>query len=313
MRMTIHSSRANEVPGPAIDFAALLDTRFYRDRGTFSLGAIPLLFPTPGLLGSALDGGWRIRTASGSIVARHTITHASETAAAAIVVLQTQSGVTGDGHDPLESGRSYTLDIDLEGVTVGSLPFTVSMAESGDPYRPSTAWVLDGPWRTHAHFEHAIEGEDQYVNFNAWVGPDDGRNGEKVEAVVLRGGEEVAWGRGGSISSAHGWVHRRFELYPTEFRDYPDGRPFDERYRHRWRLREVSAGPYEIVLSTESGPFRTFSIEATDGGFVPHPRSALDYEPRTRYLTSRQMLDASMRTDQRLDNPQMLYWIGPVE
>ena len=302
---------ASAQPAPAVDFSALLDTRFDRDRGTFYFGEVPLLFPTSAA--DDLRGGWRIRTASGEVVARKTILGASPTAAAAIVVLQTRSGVTGDGHDVLDSGQSYTLDVDLGGETVGSLPFTVAVVESGDPYRPSTAWVLDGPWRTHAYMEHSVDGEYQYVNFNAWVGPDDGPNGEAVEVALFRGGEEVAWGRGGRISTAHGWVHRRFELYPTAFRDGPDGRRADERYRRRWMLSDVTAGPYEIVLSTESGPFRTFAIEATDAGFVPHPRSDLDYEPRTRYLTSRKLMDSTVGTIGEQADPQMLYWIAPEE
>ncbi|WP_412063569.1 hypothetical protein [Rubrivirga sp. IMCC45206] len=309
-------ARADGAPAPAIDFAALLDTRFDRDRGTFHLDQIPLLFPLPGLAEQeSIDAGWRIRNASGEVTGRQTLSSASETLAAAIVNLMTRAGVPGDDQAPLEPGGSYTLDVELYGEVVGSLPFTVSMVESGDPYRPSTAWVLDGPWRTHAYFEHSVEDPEAYLNFNAWVGPDDGPTGETVEVTVRRGGEEVAWGRGGHISTDHGWLRRRFELIPTEFRDLPDGRRADERFRRPWTIQDVTAGTYEIVLATESGPFRTFTIEATDGAFVPHPRSDLNHEPRTRYLTTRVMLSKSLERQSsfRKDYPQMLYWIGPDE
>ena len=130
---------------PAVDFAALLDTRFYRDRGTFDLGEIPLLFPPPGLAQrEAIDAGWRLCTASGEVTGRQTLARATETLAAAIVVLQTQAGVPGDDQAPLEPGGRYSLDVEVVGELAGSVPFTAAMAESGDPHRPSTAWVLEG-------------------------------------------------------------------------------------------------------------------------------------------------------------------------
>lgn len=294
---------AEGAPAPALDLVSLLDTQFYPAHGSFGVGDFFLIFPPQGLVErDRIQGQFLIRDASGGAVVRTTIGQASATGSAAIVTLQTTAGVVGDVNNAVEPGGSYTMDVELYGDVVGSMPFTVTRSSNGDPYDPVTTIALDGPWRTHAYFEHEVERPESQMHFHAWVAPDDMPSNQVAEVSVRRGGQEVAWGHA-YAQLAHGWGHTEFDLYTPESRDDRFGR--HKANRTLWTIQDVTPGPYEIVLSSEAGPFRTFAIHGAAGAFVPHPRSAIEYEPRKHFLGTRRL------SGQNLDRQHHLYWIAP--
>ena len=294
---------AEGVPAPAVDFVSLLDTRFYPQRGTFASSDPFLLFPPSGLVGSDdVRGQFLIRDTSGRVVVRTTIGQVERTGAAAIARLRARAGVPTDVNQPVEPGKSYTFDVELFGDVVGTLPFTVGQSSNGDPYDPVTTLALEGPWRTHAYFEHEAEKPEYRMHFHAWIAPDEMTSREMGEVSIRRDGREVAWGSK-NAQLAHGWGHTDFLLLTPESRRDQFGRA--SATTRLWTIQDVTPGEYEIVLSTEAGPFRTFTIQGGDGAFVPHPRSAVDYTPRKHFLGTRRM------SDQNLSTPHQLYWIAP--
>lgn len=300
-------ARADGAPATAIDYASLLDMRFYPQRGTFGLGDAFLLFPAPGLLErDEIQSRYYIREASGREVVRHTVRTVEPTGSAAIARLSPRSGAVDDFSNALEDGKSYTMDIEVYGDLVGSMPFSVTQTSNGDPYDPVTTMVLEGPWRTHAYFSHETDHPDRMMHLHAWVGVGEMESNKQTEVSIRRDGQEVAFGTGFS-NMTYGWGHVEYDLYTADSRDrrgrYARYQAGDSRL---WTIGDVTPGTYEIVFSSEEGgPFRTMTIEGGDGAFVPHPRSALDYEPRARFLTSRRM------SGQNLDRNNALYWIAP--
>lgn len=299
--------RADGAPAPAIDYASLLQTRFVSGQGTFDLGEVALVFP-PSAEGREAE--FLVRTSSGEVVSRQRLGWNVDPGNPALVELNSIAGVAGDGESPVQAGR-YTLDVEVLGDLVGSVPFVVEELSTGDAFNPVTALQLEGPWRTHAFFEHETDRPDYILQFHVWVRPDEvlgdpGTDYESVEVSVRREGREVAWGHATVYSTHYAeWSFQSFQLLTPESRD-SNGRFADKASRvTNWTIQDVTPGPYEVVLSTESGPFRTFAIEGAAGAFVPHPRSAIDYEPRARFLTQRRMGGYRNR------KVTSAYWIAP--
>ncbi|WP_412068002.1 hypothetical protein [Rubrivirga sp. IMCC43871] len=300
-----------------VDYARLLSTRFYPARGTFyfnsssATGGGPrgddqIIFPPSSI--SAYDeiGHYVVRRQGGGTVARQTITHGGFAGSDAFIVVNTSGGPEWRG--ALEDGGSYSFDIELRGEVIGTVPFSARVIQSGDPFDPAPTMVLDGPWRTHAYFEHETERPEYLMHFHAWVGPDEVEGvTANSEISIRRGGQEVAWGHG-FINTTHGWGPIEYDLFDAGTRDTRHGFGRAVVNAARWEIGDVMPGDYEIVFSTEAGPFRTMHIEGADGAFVPHPRSAMGHQPRSTYLSPRRMAGRNSSYD-----PMSVYWIAPAE
>ena len=280
--------------------------RFFPQVGELALGDAFLLFPAPGLVErDEIQGYFWIREASGDPITRLRISRAEPTGAAAIAVLKARAGVVDDFENAVEAGKSYTLDVELYGDLVGSMPFSVTESSNGDPYNPVTTMTLEGPWRTHAYFSHEVAHPDRMMHLHAWLGVGEMESNKQTEVSIRRDGREVAFGMGFS-NMTYGWGHVDYDLYTADSRDrrgrFARNQAGDSRL---WTIGDVTPGTYEVVLSSEEGPFRTMTIEGGSGAFVPHPRSALDYEPRAHFLGTRRV------SGQNLDRQSQLYWIAP--
>jgi len=289
-------------PAPAMDYARLLDTRFFPNQGTFMFG-VPksdfLLFPSAGLDPYNVTGAYLIRDAEENIVGGHRWGTLTPTASAAFMSVGTSGAPEWSG--PLQDGQSYTLDVGFEGAVIATIPFSVTVEEGGDPFDPKTIWTIDGPWRTHAYFEHEAERPDYIMNFHAWVGADEVESNTPTEVSIRRDGEEVAFGYTHS-NTTFGWGHGEYRLYKAEGRD-PAGRFA----RHKtnayfWTIQDVTPGTYEVVLSSESGSFRTMTVEGGQGAFVAHPNSDVNAD-RSVFLTPRRMGGSN------LSKALSVYWV----
>lgn len=288
-------------PAPAVDYARFLDVRFFPQQGQFQFGtpiADFLLFPPAGLDRYDVDGAYVVRDAGGAVVGTQRLGTLDETGSAAFLRVGTRSGPEWPG--TLQHGARYTLDFVLAGEVVGALPFTVAVEEGGDPFDPRTTIVLDGPWRTHAYFEHETDRPDYILHFNAWVAPDDLPRGSKTEVSIRRDGAEVAWGSA-HVDLQYGWDRAEYRLLT------PEGRP-DEHGRRgpltNFTIQDVRPGTYEVVLSDGEGRvLRRFSVEGGQGTFRAHARSDVGYTPRGLFLTPRSIAHNS------LDKAVSRYWV----
>ncbi|GAB5535606.1 MAG: hypothetical protein Rubg2KO_18550 [Rubricoccaceae bacterium] len=288
-------------PAPAIDMARLLDTRFFTNQGTFMFG-VPkndfLLFPPAGLDPYDVNGAYLVRDVEENVVGGMRWGTLQTTQSAAFMKVGTSGMAEWDA--PLADGQSYTLDVAFDRQVIATILFSVTVEEGGDPFDPKTIWTVDGPWRTHAYFEHETERPDYIMNFNAWVAPDDMPSNTISEVSITRDGEEVAFGHT-HVDLTYGWGRAEYRLFKAEGRDERFGRHATN--APNWTAQDVTPGTYEIELSNEDGPFRTFTIEGTQGGFVPHPNSDVNAD-RSVFLTPRRIGGNNLR------KALSVYWIA---
>ena len=280
-------------PAPAIDMARLLDIRFFPNQGTFMFGSPKpdhLLFPPEGLDRYDVNGAYVVRDAEENVIGGMRWGNLQPTQSAAFLTVGT-SGMA-EWSAQLEDGQSYTLDVAFDRNIIASVPFSVSVADGGDPFDPKTIWTLDGPWRTHAYFQHETERPDYMMHFNAWVAPDDMPSNKPSEVSIKRDGEEVAFGHA-FVDLNYGWGHVEYRLFVAADRDERFGR--HKTNANHWTIEDVTPGTYEIELSSEDGPFRTFTAEAEQGAFVAHPNSDINAD-RSGFLTPRRIGGSNLRT-----------------
>lgn len=259
-----------------------------------------LLFPPSGYDTYDVDGRYVVRDASGGVVGTSTMYGRGETSTPNIV------SVRSDGLGvKIESAGAYTFGAEFEGDVVASVPVTVAIEGSDDPFDTRSMLRVDGPWRTHGYFIHGHTAPETKLEFHTWHRNDEPGGDERTEVSIRRGGEEVAFGSGNPNGTSDGWRIVEYELFVAADRD-PQGR-FGRRATNArpWSVDAVTPGTYEIVVSTETAPLRSFTVEGAAGAFTPHVRSDVNVEPRSLFLTPRRM------TGQMLNRPAQLYWVGP--
>ena len=280
-------------PAPAMDYARLLQTQFYPSQGRFSFIASPrdvMVFP-PADGGASAEMAYLVRDDQGTVLARQIISRVERSRQSPTFAQVTTQGALQE-MGGLQDGGRYTIDVVMDETVVSRIPFTASFATSDDPFNPWTRWTLDGPWRTHAFFEHQAESVNRGFSFTAWVAADEAPPGAETEVSIRLDGEEVAWGHTAfSPGRSSGWGPMEYDLMKPVSR----GAKFASygRVRERFMYEDMTGvqGTYEIMLSSEAGPFRTFSVEVGPEGIVPHPRSDLRAD-RTTFLTPRRVREA---------------------
>lgn len=297
-----------------VDYARFMNTRFFPAQGTFLFGTSNaaggymrgddhIIFPPESIERYDEIGSYVLRRSDGTIIGQQTATYDDNTQSAVFIEVGTSGAPQWSG--AVENGHSYSLDLMLGREVVGTVPFTARVVENGDPFNPTSTVVLEGPWRTHAFFQHETERPDYLMHFYAWVGPDEAGSNVKTEVSIRRNGQEVAWGHGGT-NTTYGWGPVQYRLFDTGTRHATAGFGRSAANATSWTIEEVTPGPYEIVLMTEDGPFRTMTIEGASGAFVPHARSSMEYQPRSLFLTPRRI----DRTGQSA-LATSAYWIAP--
>jgi hypothetical protein len=293
-------------PAPALDYFRFLNQQFDAEVYVDALQDI-LLFPPPGLEMHGYDdgepdGAYYVRTTDGQVVMRHDLGGFLETGSEAFLRFRTLSHPESAG--PLAPG-DYLLDFVLLGDVVGRLPFSVRVEESGDPFDPGTTTVYSGPWERLGVFEQEIDAPDEPLRFTTWIRPDEAgeaapRNVPGTTFTLLHEGTPVAASqhyRPSDKMERGAWWMVSDHLVP-----------YDERERAtlaEFHVSDLAPGRYtlEVRRHGDGGLIRTFAFEAGDGTIVPHPRSAMDYEPRYEYLTPRRMAGTNY------DEPTDAFWV----
>lgn len=297
-----------------VDYARLMSTRFFPNQGTFLFntrsaagsylrGDDIVIFPPSNVSRYDEIGQFVVRRADGRIVGRQTATYDEDTESQVFIELGTSGAPEWSG--AVEGGTSYSLDLEVGGAVVGTVPFTADVVESGDPFDPSSTVVLEGPWRTHAFFQHEVDRPEYILSFIAWIGPTEADHATTTEVSVRRNGQEVAWGYGGTQTTFGPGVVG-YDLMVTGSRDRRAGFGRAGANADWWTIQDVTPGTYEVVISTEDGPIRTMTIEGADGAFVPHARSSMEYQPRSLFLSPR-LLGNSGQSETAMS----AYWIAP--
>ncbi len=263
---------------PAVDMASLLNIPFYPDAGGFDARDILLLFPPAGA-----DVRLALTDPAGRILHEVPFEVRPADAAPVFAYLNVNSQY-GDrrAFAPGEPG-AYVLSVTVDGEAVGSVPFTLSVVQGTDPFAPSARWSAEGPWQRLAYLAQPTARPDESIGFDYWLASSE--VGDMRTAITLslrRGAEEVARSRSPVILSTIGL---------TFFQDHELAKPGDGVTLWPFTATDLAAtdGRYELLILAGGAPIRTYVVTVEGGRIRPHPRSALDYEPRAGFLSPRLM------------------------
>lgn len=267
-------------PAPASDYASLLEVRFFSETGGFYIDGsdATALFVRDGATGKYV-----LRNADGIALAEVPITGTESTRAPVIQRLDMRGAFPNERIAPLADGI-YWLNLEMGGDVLGSVPFEVAEHGSDDPFDPKPTYLRDGPWRTLGYLDQSMR-DGNNAHFTAYIAPSNVASEDELIAIgVYKGGRQVACSSPSRPDfNNRDWTALRVRLYSGSDCSRADT-------RGTLRFETLSDGPYQIRVTGErSGTFRTFTLETEDGAPKPHPRSALDYEPRHDYLTPRRV------------------------
>ncbi len=263
---------------PAVDMASLLNIPFYRGDGGFDARDILLLFPPAGA-----DVRLALTNPAGEILHDVPFEVRPADAAPVFAYLNVDSRY-GDrrAFAPGEPG-DYVLSVTVDGEAVGSVPFALSVERSADPFAPGATWTAVGPWQRLAYLAQPTERPDESIGFDYWVSSAEvGGRTASLSLSLRRGGEEVARSRSNVRLSTAGL---------TFFQDHELAKPGDGVTLWPFTAADLAAtdGRYDLVVLSSGTPIRTYVVTVEGGRIRPHPRSALDYEPRAGFLSPRLM------------------------
>lgn len=187
-----------------------------------------------------------------------------------------------------ESGPR-SIEVLLDGKSVGLFEFTLTKSVSGDPYDPKTSWLLGGPWGDLAYFTFpADDSNQQRVNFHYWSNRGDlGGTKGMIDVAMKRGGKVLAKTRS-SEASYDFYLHRDMPLKTTE--DKPI------------MVSDLKAleGPFVMELSHRGKVIKSFRGSIEGGKFKPHSRSEINHQPRNTFLGARTMNEGGGQLDSHI-------------
>lgn len=263
---------------PAVDMASLLNIPFFAGDGGFDARNILLLFPP-----ADADVRLALTTPAGAVL--HEVPFEVRPADAAPVFAYLDvNGRHADRQSfaPGEPG-DYVISVTVDGEAVGSVPFTLSVERSADPFAPGARWTAEGPWTRLAYLAQPTARPDESIGFDYWVSSREvGGRTASLSLSLRRGGEEVARSRSNVHLSTAGL---------TFFQDHELAKPGDGVTLWPFTATDLAAtdGRYELLVLSSGTPIRTYVVTVEGGRIRPHPRSALDYEPRAGFLSPRLM------------------------
>ncbi|HEX8386570.1 MAG TPA: hypothetical protein VF576_10315 [Rubricoccaceae bacterium] len=261
---------------PAVDMLSLLNVPFFPGDGGFSARDIVLLFPPAGA-----DVRLALTSPDGTVL--HEVPFEVEPFDRFPVFADLDvNGRYGDRQDfaPGQPGP-YTMSVTVDGEPVGSVSFTLAAEHSADPFAPGTRWTAEGPWRTLAHLAQRTDHPDESIGFGYWTsGEETGGRVADLSLSLRRDGVEVARSRSDFVIRDLGWRY---------FDDHELVHPGEGFNLAPFTAADLAAhdGRYSLVLLANDAPLKTYALTVEGGQIRPHPRSALDYEPRAGFLSPR--------------------------
>ncbi|MCA9781503.1 MAG: hypothetical protein KC800_32520, partial [Candidatus Eremiobacteraeota bacterium] len=107
-----------------------------------------------------------------------------------------------------ESGPR-SIEVVLDGKSVGLLEFTLSKSGGDDPFDPKPSWTMDGPWSDLAYFTYpADDGNQQRINFHYWSKRGDLGGQKGMIDVAMKRGDKVLAKTSSSEASYDHYLHR---------------------------------------------------------------------------------------------------------
>ncbi|HXF04713.1 MAG TPA: hypothetical protein VNM72_04775 [Blastocatellia bacterium] len=273
---------------PAITYESLMDMRFYPARGGFLVETLGVVFPPPGDPPAELI----IRKSGGETVGRVPLRLTRWPKWPAFGTLSPK-GVPGT--IDLGQAGDYVMAVKLGNEEITTMPFSLKLEASADPFNPKKTFYREGPWSSLAYLAAATEKPDDALRFCFWVSqqeiPGTKNRQQKASVHLLRGGQEVAFAN--AILAWDDWTFLSLQLQEPQKRGFWPFKPA-----------MLTDGSYTVAYKVEGRTIRTFSFQVKGGQIQRMARNQLGYTPHSDFLSPR--IIATVNQDPIM---QDVFWI----
>ena len=275
----------------AIEYDSLMNMRFYEETGGFLVEGLEIVFPSAG----ASPATFVITKTNGEVVSSVPLRFEPLEKFPAFGVFRPASG--NPGNVRVAQAGDFVMAVRLGNETITTLPFSLKLETSSDPFNPSKKFVRDGPWGDLALFSVITDDASAMLHFNYWLSTRElppGMKQPKVTLHLLANGKEIAASRAPVVPDTLEWYfYERKELI------------VEATPKQRWlALSDLTKQDGEIVMVVKANgqPIKSYKTRVVGGRLQTLERNRLDIEPRTvfispRYvdLTDRSRSDLTMR------------------
>jgi hypothetical protein len=272
-----------------------MELRFYENQGGFLVEGLEVVFPPAG----SKKATFVISRPNGDVVNSVPLRLEAPLASYTAFGMFLPDAVSGLA--PIGEAGDYVLSVQIEGQPITSLQFSMKREASSDPFNPKNTFVREGPWRDLAHFSVNPEESDSHLEFSWWTSLRELPAGTKNPMVTLHlmsGNQEIASTRSPVVPTQTDWQFLRHEFH------------FPAEPKVRWMtLADLTKkdGVYTVVAKVNGKNFKSYRAEVKGGQLQRHPRSQMDIEPHTNFISPRQV-DTSSRTSSRYAMRD-LFWV----
>ena len=261
---------------PAIEYDSLMNMRFYEETGGFLVEGLEVVFPSPG----AAPATFVITKPNGEVISSVPLRLEPLEKFPAFGVFRPAPG--NPGTIRVAQAGDFVMAVKLGTETITTLPFSVKLETSSDPFNPSKKLVRDGPWRDLAFFSVITDDASAMLHFNYWLSTRElppGLKQPKVTLHLLANGKEIATSRGPVVPDTVDWYfYERKELI------------VEATPKQRWlALSDLTKqdGEIAMIVKANGQPIKTYKTRVVGGRLQTLERNRLDVEPHTAFISPR--------------------------
>ncbi|MDZ7360469.1 MAG: hypothetical protein ONB46_07040 [candidate division KSB1 bacterium] len=260
---------------PAIEYASLLDLRFYEQTGGFLVENLQLVFPPQ----QEQKLEFVIARATGEAVA--IVPLRKERLGENFPAFARLQPSGHPGNVQVGQAGDFVMSVKANGQTLTTLPFTLRAEGSDDPFNPKKTFVLDGPWRSLAYLFVPVDEAESPLSFRWWM------SGQELPADMkqatctvhlMRGTQEICGSRTKVVLDASNklWASRVIDFYLEK-----------ERKILTLAMLTAQDGDYRIVFKAKDKVIKSYAVPVKGGKVQRLKRCDLSFQPHTDFISPR--------------------------
>src|SRR6185503_9665174 len=148
---------------PAIEYDSLMNMRFYEETGGFLVEGLEVVFPPS----AASAATFVITKPNGEVISSVPLRLEPLEKFPAFGVFRPAAG--NPGNIRVAQSGDFVMAVRLGNETITTLPFSLKLEVSSDPFNPSKKFVRDGSWRDLAFFSVITDDASAMLHFNFWL------------------------------------------------------------------------------------------------------------------------------------------------
>ncbi|MEL6820479.1 MAG: hypothetical protein AAFP70_01860 [Calditrichota bacterium] len=274
--MSAQGVKAQTYP-PAAEYASLLGIGFYNQNGGFMVDKLQLVFPPT----DDKPVEFVITKADGSAVVNLAMRIERWNGYPAFAGLRAPSGHPGIVR--VEEPGDYIMTIKVGGEAATSVPFSMKVESSGDPFNPRKNFMREGPWSTLGFLGDNVDKPDSPLLFYWWSNSREFPAGTKAASStvhIMRNGKEVAVSSKAVAVSGTKW---RFLRVPFKQKTSSGEVAFTK------SMLVANNGDYDVVVKVKGKDtvIKTFKAQVKDGVLQRSSRCELSSKPNTDFISPR--------------------------